>query len=428
VPRRLGAALTALLLLLTGCVTEGAGSPPPATDDPAPGPGAPKAPRGDIKIGVVGEPVTLDPYDAEASDLTLALTRPLYPSLFRLRPDGEVRPDLALSLDEIPSGARVLLREARWSDGRPITARDVVRSLGRARAAGRLVRVEARARGPRTVELSGEVADWPLALTRGIPVVPFRRGVYGGPFVLARRTPGLELVLEPNRRWWGAPVGLERVRVRHIASLEIMIALLERGSLDVAATPAAPNLPGRLEAAGLDWAQELGWESLWADFGAADVSASEQEGVIEALDLGRMESVFLGSQGRLAALPERSGNGSRPLQELDIAAPRDDELLVFYQEALYEQLKRAGIASELSAIESTEFYGGWLDDNPVDIALKRSTGTPGALPGAGSSETLPLARVNTVLAWGPGVRGPQPNPTLEGPLWNLQSWTRNSGG
>jgi hypothetical protein len=236
------------------------------------------------------------------------------------------------------------------------------------------------------------------------------------------------LVLEPNRRWWGAPVGLERVRVRHIASLEIMIALLERGRLDVAATPVAPNLPGRLEAAGLEWAQELGWESLWADFGAADFSGSEQEGVVEALDLGRMESVFLGSQGRLAALSERSENGSRPFQELDIAAPRDDELLVFYQEALYEQLKRAGIASELSAIDSTEFYGGWLDDNPVDIALKRSTGTPGALPGAGSSEALPLARVNTVLAWGPGVRGPQPNPTLEGPLWNLQSWTRNSGG
>jgi hypothetical protein len=216
--------------------------------------------------------------------------------------------------------------------------------------------------------------------------------------------------------------------VRYIASLEIMIALLERDRLDAGATPAAPNLTGRLEAAGLEWAQELGWESVWADFGSADVNASEREGVIEALDLSRMESVFLGSEGRVVALPKGSSDASRPLQELDIAAPRDDELLVFYQEALYEQLKRAGIASELSAIESTEFYGGWLDDNPVDIALKRSTGTPGALPGAAAPEALPLARVSTVLAWREGIRGPHPNPTLEGPLWNLESWSSSAGG
>jgi len=33
-----------------------------------------------------------------------------------------------------------------------------------------------------------------------------------------------------------------------------------------------------------------------------------------------------------------------------------------------------------------------------------------------------------VLAWRPGIRGPQPNPTLEGPLWNLESWSREANG
>ena len=425
--RRLGAALLAMLWLLAACVTEGVTSPPRSRDKPSPHSPAPAPPQGEVRVGVVGEPATLNPYAADTSDLTLALTRPLYPSLFRLLPDGEVRPDLALSLDETGSGARIRLREASWSDGRPITARDVIASVEEARAPSGFARVRtASARGLRTVVLRGEVGDWPLTLARAAPVVSPRRGVYGGPFVLAERTPGLELVLEPNPRWWGRSVGLERVRVRHIASLDIMISLLKRGALDVAATPSGLNLAGRLEAAGLEWAQALGWESVWVDFGAADVSASELKGVVEALDLARMESVFVASLGRLVATPDGSGAGSRPLQELDIAAPRDDELLVLYQEAVYEQLKGAGIASELSAIESNEFYGGWLRSNPVDVALRRSTGVPGALPGAGVVDALPLAQVSTVLAWRPGIRGPRPNPTLEGPLWNLESWSRGA--
>ena len=427
--RRLGAALLVMLGLLAACDSDRVTSPPRSNDKPTPGNSPPAFPEGEVRVGVLGEPTTLDPYAVDASDLTLALTRPLHPSLFRLLPDGEVRPELALSLDETDSGVRIRLREASWSDGLPISARDVVRSMREARPPSGFARVRtAEARGPYTVVVTGKVADWPLTLARAAPIVSSRRGVYGGPFVLAERTPGLELVLEPNTRWWGRRVGLERVLVRHIASLDIMISLLKRGELDVGATPSALNLSGRLEAAGLEWGQALGWETLWADFSAADVNASERQGVVEALDLRRMESVFVASLGRLVSVPDLSEAGARPLQELDIAAPRDDELLVLYQEALYEQLKGAGIASELSAIESTEFYGGWLRDNPVDIALRRSTGVPGMLPGAGPRDALPLARVSTVLAWRAGIRGPRPNPTLEGPLWNLQSWSREARG
>jgi MarR-like DNA-binding transcriptional regulator SgrR of sgrS sRNA len=426
---RLGAALLVMLLLLLAACDARVTSPPQSRGKPTPAGSPPAPPKGEVRVGVLGEPATLDPYAVDASDLTLALTRPLYPSLFRLLPDGEVRPELALSLDETASGARIRLREASWSDGRPITAHDVIASLKQARPPSGFARVRsAEARGPRTVVVTGDVADWPLTLARGAPIVSLRRGVYGGPFVLAQRTPGLELVLEPNRRWWGRSVGLERVRVRHIASLDIMISLLKQGRLEVGATPAALNLSGRLEAAGLNWAQALGWESVWADFGAADVTDSERQNVVQALDLRRMATVFVSTLGRSIAPPTKAGAGARPLQELDIAAPRDDELLVLYQEAIYEQLKGAGIASELSAIESDEFYGSWLQANPVDIALRRSTGVPGALPGAGAADALPLARVSTVLAWRPGIRGPRPNPTLEGPLWNLESWSRETEG
>jgi hypothetical protein len=435
----------ALSALISACTSDATLSPS-SRDDSAPDRSRPR-PIGEATVGVIGEPATLDPYSPKASDLTLALLRPVLPSLFRFLPTGEVHPSLALSLDEKDGGARVRLRDAHWSNGRRITARDVVASIRRARPPSGFARiVSARALSSRILSLRGAIDNWPEALATAALIYP-REGlaVSGGPYRLASRTPGLELVYTPNDRWWGQPPRLRRVTVQFTANIDILMGLLRRGHFDAAAPPSTLGLASRLRSARLRSESALGWESIVLDFTRSDLTRSERVGVTEALDLRTLVGVFIRGYGRSsfrlhpgpgpsgAAGPwsRPLGTASRTTQVVEIAAPRDDELLGLLQEAIYEQLRSSGITSELSSIESFDYYGGWLDQEPVDVALKREAGAPSGRVGKAAFRALdavPLAHVSSVLAWRPGLEGPEPNPTFEGPLWNLERWHFAGGG
>ena len=437
--RRSGAALAApaLALLLAACTPAADRSAP----RPEPSPRRPIASGEAVTFGVIGEPATLNPYSPNASDLTYALVRPVYPSLFRLLPTGEPRPSLALSLDDTKTGARVRLRAATWSNGRAITAADVVDSIRRARAPSGFARITgARARGRRTVVLRGKVADWPETLATVAFVIP-REGlsVSGGPYRVVSRTPGLEIVYRRNPTWWGAAPRLSRVSVQYAASIDILLGLLHRGTFDAAAPPSTLGLDVRLGAAGLRRSSVLGWESIVLDLSRSDLTRPERVGVARAVDRSALVDVFVRDDGRasFSLRPEPGPTGAagpwaRSLgpasptgQIVKIAAPRDDELLGLLQEAIYRQLQRAGIAAELTSIESSEYYGGWLEQEAVDISLLRRAGAPGQSPNRAAFrdfDALPLAHVDSVVVWRPGLEGLRPNPTFEGPLWNLERW------
>ncbi|MBA2312417.1 MAG: hypothetical protein H0V97_06415 [Actinobacteria bacterium] len=440
VRRTLAAASASVLFLLGACTSDEGPSPDNgavATPTPPPRRG------GSVTFGVIGEPATLDPYSEGASDLTHALARPLYPSLYRLLPDGSAEPYLARSLTETSRGATVRLRRARWSDGRPIGAADAVASIERALPPSGLALIDkAEAAGPRTIELTGAVDDWQGALATQALIVPQDgRRAYGGPFSVAGTTSGLEIVYRPNKRWFGgkAPL-LKEVRVQFIEGLDILVGLLRSGRLDSGAPPATINLAGRLESQDIEISSALGWESLRADLSRSDLSIAERAWVAGSIDRSLIASVLAGDAGRLSN-SLRPGPGptgadgawssplpdeEMPAETIEVASPRDDELLELMQEAIYRQLTAAGASVELTSIEGSEFYGGWLDANPVDLALLRSAGAPG--PAKESMEfenldALPLAHVRTYVAAG-GTRlvGPRPNPTLDGPLWNMHEW------
>lgn len=427
----------ALATLLAACTA----ATDRSTPRPAPSPEPPVAADGAITFGVIGEPATLDPYSPRASDLTYALVRPVYPSLFRLLPSGEPRPSLALSLDETRLGARVRLREAAWSNGRPITAADVVASIRRARPPSGFARITAaRALGRRTLDLRGTAGDWPEALATAAFVLP-REGlrVSGGPYRVVSRTPGLEVVYGRNPRWWGSAPRVAKVSVQYAANLDIMLGLLRRGKFDAGAPLSTLGLDVRLEAAHLRGSSALGWESILLDFSRSDLPRSERVGVARAVDRSALVDVFVRDDGRasfsLNPEPGPSGAGgpwarslgpSRPTgQIVEIAAPRDDELLGLLQEALYRQLQTAGIPAELTSIEGSEYYGGWLEKEAVDVSLRRRAGAPGKSKGREAFrnfDALPFAHVDSVVVWRPGLQGLRPNPTFEGPLWNLERW------
>ena len=166
-----------VVLWLLLVLTLGACTPDPESSDPPDAVATPPS-GGVVDLGVVGEPATLDPYGRDASDLTYALVRPVFPMPFRLLPNGNVEADLAARLDDVPGGARLELRKAKWSNGRPITARDVVASIERATVPSGFADVDsATARSRRVVMLRGDVDRWPETLASGssAPAATVRR-------------------------------------------------------------------------------------------------------------------------------------------------------------------------------------------------------------------------------------------------------------
>jgi Bacterial extracellular solute-binding proteins, family 5 Middle len=428
------------IALLTGCPSRNEPAPP------EPKPSASIAPSGSpaggaIRFGILGEPATLDPYSPLASDGTWTIDRAVYPSLFRLMPDGSTEPWLVDGVERSAGNTRLTLHETGWSDGQPITAEDVIASYRRARARP----------GPSGFhQIAGLRAVDERTLTfRGSDVEPFARlafvlprgraDAFGGPFRIARRTAGLEVVMEPNPGWTLGEVSPRVVRVQYVQSVETMLALLEEGRLDAASVPSTVNLTERLNAASLHFDSALGWESLRLSFGEG-MSRPERAGFLELLDLGAMRDILIRDDGRRSTTlhpspgdaegPYRSEEGARPSGEISLTAPVGDELLELLQRAMYAQLDDAGVVVEAAPIDPFVFYGRWLIDDPSDVSIRRVAGARGLETPPDDPDEMahaPLFQVATYVVWREGLEGPAVNPAIDGPLWNLQEWEAAPG-
>lgn len=439
------AALLAVGVLLTSACTSDTDAPP--TAGPAAS-GATPVPGGLVSFGVVGEPATYDPYSPRASDLTFALVRPLFPSLFRFLPDGSTEPLLAESLEPQDGGVLIRLRALQWSNGRPVASGDVVRSIARARPPSGFAAVEeARARGPRALLLEGSVDDWERTLATFAYVLPGGRVsgipmVSAGPFTVRRHIPGLELVYEHNPRWTGDPPLLDRIRVRFTQSLDVLLALLRRDRLDGAALPLSVNLDDRLELLDLEHEEALGWESVYLDLEGSRLPRPQRVRLWRAVDRDAIASGFIRDDGRpantLHPAPGSDGAdgpfsewlgraGRAPEAPVRIAASNSDELARLVQRAIFRQLQMEGFEVELLGIEPRVFEGRRGMSGAADVAIRRRAGAPGLAeePGAARSlDALPLFHVESVVAHTGRLRGLRPNPTFEGPLWNIERWWR----
>ena len=432
-------AAIAAALALAGCPGPDPG--PDAAPQPTPSP----IPGGRVVFGVVGGPPTLDPYSPVATDLTRALIRPLYPSLFRFGPDGEVVPDLASDFDITGFAAHVELAQRRWSNGRRITPADVVASVRRARPPSGFAGLRARVQGRTHVVFEGRKHNWKKTLATSTYVLPGGRSrpraVTSGPFELVRFVPGMKLDLARSTTWEGEPAYLNRIRVFFLETLDIAIELMERDRLDAAALPSSVNLDERLDEIGLAHAEALGWESVRVEFNRATLTQDQWVGAAQRIDITAMERGFVRDDGRVAntlypgpdvwdgPYSHLSVPGEKP-DELRLAAPAGDELLGLMQRAMQIHLGRADIDTEVVTVPADRLYGEWRDSSPFDAALLRVAGAPGLTDArAIASRTFarPLFHVETLLAWHYGIGGLVPNPTLEGPLWNAEGWFRNTG-
>ncbi|MGH2806318.1 MAG: ABC transporter substrate-binding protein [Actinomycetota bacterium] len=416
---RLGAATLLVATVALACPSDGGRVDGPTSASP---PVSPVPPRGTIAVGVLGEPATLDPYSPLASDLTYWLARPIYPSLYRFTGDDAIVPDLAGDLETSPGGALVTLRRARWSDGTRITAGDVVASIRRARPPSGFARIRsARARGRDVVELRGNLVGWTGALATRAFVLPGGRwranGPTAGSFRVAGRVPGLRLAYEADRSFVPQPA-LRRVDITFTHSLEMMLGLLERERLDAAILPMSVNLDDRLDELGLEHAEGEFTETIYLDLDGAAPDRRFRERIVAAVDADALYEGFIRDDGRVVA--PRVSDGAGPDLHVQFATAVGDELLMLMQRAMQLQFKRARITAELVTLDPKTFYGSWARDDPSEIALRRSSPGPS---GRARFDAVPLFRVETVIAWLPGLTGPAPTASPDGPLWNLEAWS-----
>jgi MarR-like DNA-binding transcriptional regulator SgrR of sgrS sRNA len=396
-----------------------------------------------VRVGVVGSPATLDPYSPVASDLTYALVRPVYPSLYSLSPTGRPVPDLARALEPVPEGVRVTLRRMRWSDGRAITSRDVVASLRRARTPYGVERVRrARAVSRHVVVLEGPTGKWGRALATMTFVLPggIARGrasalIGGGAWRVSRYRPGLKLVYRPNRAAVTRPY-LNKVSVFFYESEGGLLDALEDGDVDVAVPPSTINLADRLEEMGVTYDEALGWELVWLDL-RQTLSRSERLALVAAINRSTLDASLIRDDGGVSYTlhpgplgvrgPWRKGTGKRSKIEeaIRLSVPSGDELLFLIQRAIQIQLAQRKIDVDLIIGSAADFYGPWRSASPADVALTRSAGAPGLRDPRRfftKMTAFPIAHVRTYLAWRPRLNRPQVNPTFDGPLWNMESW------
>ena len=373
-----------------------------------------------LRFGLLGSPATLDPFDPRASDLTYTLARPVYPSLYRFLPDGTPQPDLVEELTERRRSAEVRLARARWSDGTPITAPDVAASARRAIHPSGFSGLRVEILGPRALRFTGGVVDWEERLATATYVLPGGRAgtVYGGPYTIDRFTEGYQVVLKRNPDYFGERALSQRIAVRVVQDLDLMLLLLERGRLDAAAPLATLNLDDRLEVRGLSYDRAIGWESIWLDLARSRLSSNETASLLGDVKWPKLEESFVRDEGELTLGSRFVVRASGSVRET-LLGSTSDELVALVMRAAWFQLRASGHRIELLRVDPEILYGKWRSGGPAGIALRRATGAPGLTDPLGRGEdALRVFEVASFVTWQEGVGGLAANPTLDGPLWD----------
>ncbi len=255
----------AMLALAVACGGGGRPEPAPAPS-PAPAPGEPR-PGGTVVVGILTDVDNWNPFlvSTSTADDVLAL---LYPTLaveqvdYREHPPS-FAPNLAESWEFSPDGLRLTFRlrpEAAWSDGVPVTARDVVFSWrarispvlgwGGSELEDRIASVEAL--DEKTVRFTFQrvypyrlmdANDGPIVPAHAWEQFPFetwervdwsRYALSAGPFVLASHEPQQQFVLERNPRYWraGHPL-LDRIVWRVVPDQSGLVTQLKAETIDL---------------------------------------------------------------------------------------------------------------------------------------------------------------------------------------------------
>jgi len=267
------------------------------------------------------------------------LLRRVYLRLAQEPGDGQQRPEdfaplLAESWEASDDGRALTfrLREASWSDGMPITAVDV-RYTWQAQTSDEVPWIGAESKShindvvvldERTVRFEFDAA-YPFQLADAVEGgilpqhrfadVPFERWathdwsayrVGSGPFLLERHTPGQEIVLVRNPRYFGEAPLLDRVVVRVIPDIASLITQLRTGEVDYVEPVPPRDAAGLRQAPGITLVpfdypgyDYIGWNGARAPFD----EPAMRRALTQAIDRDALVDDLLFGYGRVSRGP-----------------------------------------------------------------------------------------------------------------------------
>lgn len=419
---------------------------------------------GAARVGVWAAPDPEAPTSGGAAVRALVL-----PQLFVARPDGRWSPGLAepgsdqTSQDQLSATLR-LRPGATWSDGAPITADDLRRNVD-----GRFVSaVEGPAPdGTITLRFTDRLPGWRRLWSGHDAVSPPSAGVWGGPFVVAATTPGLETVLARNQRWWG-PRGpfLDEVRLVLVPDATIARQLLAKGELDVVMPLAATARSRQLEKlAGvrLERTRAGGWQ-VWLETNPEILSVEKRRGVLASVDRVAFVRTLLEGEAALldgfASSQEATwgGAGAGDVSALkgesvDVVGFAEEPMTGLLHRSMQKRVREADGTLELRQADADRVEG-WVMERDFEAAIVVGLDPLGRcwvcrwpdVPGAAAADTadpaavatfeaalrdearvLPLWRSETVVAVRSGLSGVKANGYAASAAWNAWEWWRPSG-
>jgi ABC-type oligopeptide transport system substrate-binding subunit len=446
-----------LALVLAGCTDHDAKRPAGAGASTTSAVAHPRG--GTARVGVWQEP------DVAAANLGGAAVRALvYPQLFRVQPDGSwvaslVEPGSERLAPDRRSASFRFRRGASWSDGTAITAGDLRRV-----PEPNVVAVDGPAPDGRiTVRFSEPLPGWRRLWSVTSSVTPPRSGLWGGPFVVAEYTRGLEAVLRRNVRWYGGPRPLlDEVRLVLVPDPVTARQLLGRGELDVVMPPGATVRTDQLRAlpdVSVETSAKTGWwVGLSANRGA--LNGEERRSLFRFVD----RSAFVGTllRGEATVLNGFAGSGDTTWRTLapagakppsvDLVGANEEPMATVLSRAMQRAGRAAGgdVALRAARVDqvdewvATGMYEAavvsYLDGpevcwscrwGSVDAVLAAAADSGDATAARrlerklrDEALLLPLWRPTAVVAWRDGLHGVRVNGYAASAAWNADEWWR----
>jgi len=329
---RLTAAALAVVLGagLTGCST-GAAQPTGTAITTLPPRAILLENGGSVTVAVPYLPVNFNPSTpAGANRITQMVMQQVLPQAFVIDPDFDPTTTGMIDSAELVSVSPETVQydidpKATWSDGTPITASDFVYNWHEQTANASSLPFSGVIEGYRsissvtgsnngktvTVVFSTPYSDWESLFSDLIPAhiaaeVGWTKGfagfnptdvISGGPFEIASVTPGRDLVLQRNPRWWGKAPHLQQIVFRVVAAGTDPWGLLTSGAVDVDEMAPSATVEEQAALADLPSATTLSPLSWQLCFNLDDPVVGDIEvrrAIVQAMDRGQLTDDTIG--------------------------------------------------------------------------------------------------------------------------------------